>query len=75
VKGEPVDNPPESIRLFSLAENMKFAHLPVAGGLYDQHPQLLAEWEIIFEERGRYEAAKAKEEEDKAKRQQPKIKK
>jgi hypothetical protein len=27
---------------------MKWNHLPVAGGLYDQHPQLLDEWQYIF---------------------------
>jgi hypothetical protein len=28
---------------------MKWNHLPVAGGLYDQHPQLLDEWSYIFQ--------------------------
>lgn len=27
---------------------MKWAHLPNAGGIYDQHPQLLLEWNAIF---------------------------
>lgn len=34
-----------------LAENMRWNHLPVAGGLYDQHPQLLEEWRYIFEQK------------------------
>lgn len=46
-----VDNPPESILLFSLCENMRWSTLPVAGGLYDQHPKLLAQWRILFRER------------------------
>lgn len=39
-----------------MCESMKWSHLPVAGGLYDQHPKLLEEWGHIF-------AAKAKKEE------------
>lgn len=41
----------ESLRLFHLAENSKWSLLPVAGGLYDQHPRLLDEWAIIWEEK------------------------
>lgn len=29
---------------------MKWAHLPVAGGLYDQDPELLRKFEILFRE-------------------------
>lgn len=28
---------------------MKWNHLPVAGGIYDQHPKLIDEWMILFE--------------------------
>jgi len=35
---------------------MKWSHLPVAGGLYDQHPELLEQWRFIFAKRGEYEA-------------------
>jgi hypothetical protein len=49
-----VINPPTSFRLFALCENMKWAHLPVAGGIYDQHPQLLVEFEILFDEKAKY---------------------
>ena len=35
---------------------MKWNHLPVAGGIYDQHPKLLDEWEIIFAEKAEWEA-------------------
>lgn len=31
-----------------MCAGMEFNVLPVAGGLYDQHPRLLAEWEVIF---------------------------
>jgi hypothetical protein len=40
--------PHESIRLFSLSQAMKWSALPVAGGLYDQHPKLLDQWAYIF---------------------------
>ena len=39
---------PESLRLYVLCKYMKWAHLPVAGGLYDQHPKLLDEWMMII---------------------------
>ncbi len=45
-----IDNPPESIRLFALCANMKWAHLPLSGGLYAQHPRLLEEFEVIFQQ-------------------------
>jgi len=35
---------------------MKWAHLPVAGGLYDQHPTLMEKFEIIFQLRAQREA-------------------
>lgn len=57
VRGESVDNPPEAIRLFALCEAMKWNHLPVAGGLYDQHPSLLGAFMVIFEEKAEHEAA------------------
>jgi len=34
---------------------MKWSHLPVAGGIYDQHPKLIDEWEIIFSEKAEWE--------------------
>lgn len=34
--------------MFAIAEAMNFNHLPVPGGLYDQHPDLLDAWETIF---------------------------
>lgn len=50
---------PESIRLFAICEAMKWSHLPIHGGIYDQSPQLMDEWVIIFERRAAYEKAKA----------------
>jgi hypothetical protein len=42
--------------MFSMCENMKWSHLPVAGGLYDQDPDLLEGFQIIFHERAEWEA-------------------
>lgn len=44
---------------------MNWAHLPVAGGIYDQHPQLIDEWFVLFAEK----AAHDKQEEERAKRE------
>lgn len=49
---------PESLRLFILCDAMRWAHLPTAGGLYDQDPQLLEEFAIIFTRRSEYERNK-----------------
>lgn len=51
---------PESLRLYVFCKGLKFTHLPVAGGLYDQHPRLVKEWLTIMgieaeEERKRQE--------------------
>lgn len=47
---------------------MKFTHLPVDGGLYDQHPVLLEKWQYIFAEKGKYEKQQQKKQEQEAKR-------
>ena len=41
---------------------MEFNHLPVAGGLYDQHPQLLEDWLYIFRKKGEWEEQERKRE-------------
>ncbi len=43
-----VEDAPDSLRLFGMCANMRWNFLPCAGGLYDQHPQLLHDFEIIF---------------------------
>jgi hypothetical protein len=55
------------MRLFVMCEQMKWSHLPVAGGLYDQHPRLLEEWNIIFTARNKKEEQDRKMEERKNK--------
>ena len=52
--------------MFALCENMKWAHLPIAGGLEDQSPDFIRMCHYMFQERAKYEAKKAKEEERKA---------
>lgn len=47
---------------------MKWSHLPLPGGLYAQHPQLLVEFGIIFEEKNSYEAQQMAEQRAKADR-------
>jgi hypothetical protein len=44
---------------------MEWNHLPVAGGLYDQHPQLLSDWEVI----GRIDAEAQEARMEKSKRE------
>lgn len=48
-----VSNPPEIIRIFGLCENMKWAHLPVAGGLYAQSPDFIDGITLIFDAKNR----------------------
>lgn len=38
---------------------MRWNHLPVGGGLYDQHPRLLDEWRIIFNAKADHERDEA----------------
>lgn len=42
----------ESLRLWSILNAMKWNHLPVAGGLYDQHPAFIEDIEVIFQAQG-----------------------
>lgn len=44
---------------------MKWSHLPVAGGLYDQHPKLIVQFEYIFSARAKHEEKKRKEDQRK----------
>jgi hypothetical protein len=50
--------------MFVLCEGMKWSHLPVAGGIYDQHPDLIDGFRIIFAARGEHEAEEAKKREN-----------
>lgn len=46
-----------------MCEALKWNHLPLAGGLYDQHPDLLDGFEIVFAARAEHEAEEAKKRE------------
>jgi hypothetical protein len=48
VNGGMVTNPSTSMKLYLIAKQMRWAHLPLAGGLYDQHPELLDQWSVLF---------------------------
>jgi hypothetical protein len=45
---------------------MRWGALPVAGGIYDQHPKLLREWMIIFNEKAEHEKKEARKRDQKA---------
>lgn len=45
----------ESLRLYSVCKLFKFNYLPVAGGLYDQHPRLLEDFLMIAQIEARAE--------------------
>lgn len=57
--------------MFSLCDNMKWSHLPAAGGLYDQDPVLLERFRVIFQKRAEHELEQQKQRE---KEQQQKSK-
>lgn len=54
--------------MFSLCEAMKWNHLPVSGGLYDQDPDLLDGFMIIFSARAEHEAEEERKREREANR-------
>ena len=55
---------PEGVRLFTLCAAMEWAHLPVAGGLYDQDPELIEQFtELLI-----LKARREQDERDKADR-------
>lgn len=70
MQGQSVENPHDIIRMFSLCENMKWTHLPAAGGLYDQHPDLIDGFRYMFSKRAEFEEIRRKQEEAKSKRGQ-----
>ena len=48
---------------------MKWNFLPISGGLYDQHPELLDQFTYIFSERSEQEEKERLKEESKRKRE------
>jgi hypothetical protein len=68
IEGKVIENPRVEIQMFSLCEGMNWSHLPVAGGLYDQHPDLLDAWRYIFGVRAEHEKLEQERRERESKR-------
>ena len=49
--------------MFLLCQLMDWNHLPVAGGIYDQDPELISSFWTIFTEQAKVEHEKKKKEE------------
>lgn len=73
VRGRKVDSPVPVLRLICVADALEWKHLPVAGGIYDQHPDFVEAMMMLFEERGKYEREKQKQEESKANQQKQRM--
>lgn len=67
LSGESVEKPAPSLLMITLCENMKWAHLPVAGGIYDQRPEFIDDLYTYFMAKAEMEAKRAKDEERRAK--------
>lgn len=50
----------ESLRLYLICKNMKWTHLPIAGGLYDQHPKLMDDFFLLMNAESEHQAKKNK---------------
>lgn len=49
-KGRPIEGSAcYSLRLYHMLKSMKWNHLPVAGGIYDQHPGFLDDMSVIMD--------------------------
>jgi hypothetical protein len=59
----------ESIRLYAFAKGIEFGALPLAGGIYDQHPKLVEQWATIMAAESREEAKRRKRQEERQRRQ------
>lgn len=57
--------------MFQLCEAMKWSHLPVAGGIYDQDPALIDGFLIIWHERAEWDKEEEKRRE--AERKNPRT--
>jgi hypothetical protein len=50
----------------AICDAVEWKHLPVVGGLYDQHPDFLEAAMLLFEARSRHEEEKRRQEEKKS---------
>lgn len=46
-----------------LLEATRWTHLPVTGGWHEQHPMLIDEFMILFDEKGKHEARQIRDQE------------
>lgn len=65
--GKEVPNPLTSIRMFALCSAMKWAHLPVPGGIYAQNPDMMDQFRYIFQEQAKEQEKERKRNEREAK--------
>lgn len=72
MQGKEIKGPCTSIRLFQMCKAMNWAHLPVTGGIYDQHPQLMDDFMYIFNKQAEWDELERKRE--KRKQDQEKLK-
>lgn len=70
LRGETISFAYESLRLFLWCAGTKWAHLPVAGGIYDQHPTLIDEWGVLFEIQAKHDKAEHEKQRQEMQRQQ-----
>ena len=56
--------------MWAFCNHMKFAHLPVAGGILDQDPDLMDKWRYIFMIRSQIQEEERKKQEEQQKRAQ-----
>jgi len=50
-----------AIAMFALCDNMKWSHLPNAGGLYDQDPDFIEKMQHLFSERNEHQRKEQEE--------------
>lgn len=67
MRGREIESPVPLLRLLAVADAMEFKHLPVMGGIYDQHPEFVEGMMGLLSERSKWEREKQKREEDKQK--------
>jgi hypothetical protein len=58
--------------MFAICRGMKWAHLPILGGLYDQDPDLLDKFQYLFRKIAEHEEAERQKEEAERKKQERK---
>ena len=58
----------ESIRMYALCKGMSWAHLPVEGGIYDQHPKFMDDMLFLMNEDAKAEKRRHDESQRKMKR-------